>query len=48
MVEALSMWEAKTISCSENSTFCLMESGELFSWGSGEHGILGIGDIFEN
>lgn len=48
MVEALSMWEAKKISCSENSTFCLMESGELFSWGSCEHGILGIGDIEEN
>ncbi len=29
--------------CSEASTFALMDSGELYSWGAGKGGVLGIG-----
>jgi alpha-tubulin suppressor-like RCC1 family protein len=38
------MWTAKDVSCSKNSTFALMTSGELFCWGSSKEGILGLGD----
>jgi alpha-tubulin suppressor-like RCC1 family protein len=48
IVEALSMWMAKKICCSKNSTFAVMESGELFSWGSNKEGILGLGEEVDN
>lgn len=48
IVEALSMWAAKKISCSKDSTFALMESGELMCWGSCKHGVLGLGDCAED
>ena len=42
------MWTAKKVVCSKNSTFALMESGELFSWGSSKEGVLGLGEGVEN
>lgn len=48
MIEALSMWTAKKVVCSKNSSFAVMQSGELFSWGSSKEGVLGLGDDVEN
>jgi alpha-tubulin suppressor-like RCC1 family protein len=48
IVDALSMWTAKKICCSKDSTFALMESGELLVWGSSKYGVLGLGDISED
>lgn len=48
LVESLSMWAAKKVGCTKNSSFALMENGELFSWGSCLYGVLGIGDANEN
>ena len=42
------MWTAKKVVCSKNSTFALMESGELFSWGSSKEGVLGLGEGVDN
>ena len=41
------MWEARRVICSNNSSFALMESGELYSWGSHQRGVLGIGECSE-
>ena len=30
--------------CGAEHSLCLAESGELFTWGIGEHGVLGLGD----
>jgi|JI10StandDraft_1071094.scaffolds.fasta_scaffold977334_1 alpha-tubulin suppressor-like RCC1 family protein len=43
LVEALESQAVRLICCSKNSTFAVLESGDLYSWGSGKHGALGIG-----
>lgn len=48
LIDSLSMWPAKKICCSKYSSFALMNTGELFSWGSCLHGILGIGQVSDN
>lgn len=48
LVESLSMWPAKKICSSKYSSFSLMDNGDVFSWGSCLHGILGLGEVNEN
>ena len=48
MVEALSEWRAQKVVCSKESCIALMENGDMYSWGSAKHGILGIDDESEN
>ena len=43
LVEALEPLHAVGLTCSKASTFTLLDSGDLYSWGSGKHGCLGIG-----
>jgi len=42
LVDALREMKPSIICCAKNSTFALLESGELFAWGSNKHGVLGI------
>ena len=42
-VESLGHWEVKKVTCSKNSSFALLENGELYSWGSNKYGMLGSG-----
>ena len=45
LVEALSNLNAVHISCGWGHTAAVMDNGELYTWGVGEYGALGIGDI---
>ena len=45
LVDALSAHRAVSISCGWGHTAAVTESGELFTWGAGEQGALGLGSI---
>lgn len=43
LVESLEGERARLVACSKASTAVVLESGALYSWGSGKYGALGIG-----
>jgi alpha-tubulin suppressor-like RCC1 family protein len=43
LVESLELSLTKQICCSKASTFAVLDNGDLYSWGSGKNGCLGIG-----
>lgn len=45
LVEVLSRYKATKVSCGWGHTAAIVESGELFTWGYGSDGQLGIGSI---
>lgn len=42
LVEALSKFNAKSIACGWGHTAAVMDNGDLYTWGVGEYGALGI------
>ena len=44
LIESLAQRRITSISCGNNYTLAIDDEGNLFSWGYGRHGVLGLGD----
>lgn len=46
LVESLLEQRISKVACGMNNTIAITEAGQVYSWGLGEHGILGTGDAY--
>lgn len=44
LVESLPIRRVLSINCGGNMSFVISDEGEVYGWGQGKHGALGIGD----